>query len=193
MTSRPRAIVVAGPSGGGKSALFPVRDFGVDAFNVDDRAAAQNGGSYAAIPLALRQQAQAACEAFVEEHIDTGLSYAVETTLRSTAAIKQTERARARGFETILIFVGTADPAENVRRVALRGHAGGHAATPAEIEDIYARSMANFRRALEVFERIEIWDNSVLGAAPILAAARSHSGWRYFVEPLPPWVPRLHE
>lgn len=191
MTSRPRAIVVAGPSGSGKSSLFPVRDFGVDAFNVDDRAAEQNGGSYAGIPLALRQQAQVACEAFVDEHIEEGRGYAVETTLCSTAALAQTERARARGFETILIFVGTVDPAENVRRVALRGHAGGHAATPAEIADIFARSLANLPRALEIFERVEIWDNSVLGAVPVLVAARSKSGWRYFVEPLPAWVPPL--
>ncbi len=191
MTSRPRAIVVAGPSGSGKSSLFPVRDFGVDAFNVDDRAADQNGGSYAGISLALRREAQVACEAFVEGHIDEARSYAVETTLRSTAALAQTERARARGFETILIFVGTADPAENVRRVALRGHTGGHAATPAEIADIFARSLANLRRALEVFERVELWDNSVLGGVPMLVAARSTDGWRHFVEPLPAWVPPL--
>jgi len=192
VTTRPRAIVVAGPSGSGKSALFPVSGFGVDAFNVDDCAAETNGGSYVAIPEALRRQAQAACERFVEEHIAQGRSYAVETTLRSTAAITQAERARARGFETLLIFVGTSDPSENIRRVALRGHAGGHAAPVAEVADIYVRSLANLSRALEVFERVDLWDNSVFGGTPTLVCARSKGGWRFFGK-APGWLVDLPE
>jgi dephospho-CoA kinase len=39
-------IVVAGPPGSGKSTAFPVAETGVDYFNIDDRAAALNDGSY---------------------------------------------------------------------------------------------------------------------------------------------------
>ena len=38
--------VVAGPSGSGKSSLFPVAATGVDHFNLDDRCARLNRGSY---------------------------------------------------------------------------------------------------------------------------------------------------
>ena len=38
-------IVVAGPPGSGKSALFPVHGFETDYFNADDRSAQLNGGS----------------------------------------------------------------------------------------------------------------------------------------------------
>lgn len=66
MTARPRAIVVAGPSGSGKSLLFPVANLGVDAFNVDDRCAELNAGSYAGISAAIRSRAQRECELFIE-------------------------------------------------------------------------------------------------------------------------------
>ena len=195
MISRPRAVVVAGPSGSGKSWLFPVADFGVDAFNVDDRCADLNGGSYVAIPAAVRSRAQRECEAFVDDHIARGSSYAVETTLRSTAAIDQARRARASGFETVLLFIATGDAAENQRRVALRAHAGGHAATLEEIADIYTRSLANLALAVDVFEWIELWDNSELGRPPVLVATRAQQRWRRRLDPIPKWasvfVPRI--
>lgn len=46
-------IVVAGPAGSGKSTAFPVAATGVDYFNIDDRAAALNNGSYRNIPIEL--------------------------------------------------------------------------------------------------------------------------------------------
>lgn len=116
------------------------------------------------------------------------MSYAVETTLRSAAAIEQAKRARAAGFETVLIFVATSDPAENQRRVALRGHAGGHAATPAEISDIYKRSLLNLPLAVEVFERIDLWDNSRFGGEPTIIAECVRQRWRRFVDSLPDWA-----
>jgi dephospho-CoA kinase len=47
-------IVVAGPPGSGKSSVFPVAQTGVDHFNIDDRAAQLNGGSYRNIPPEIR-------------------------------------------------------------------------------------------------------------------------------------------
>ena len=127
--TRPAMVIVAGPSGSGKSHHFPVDSFGVDGFNVDARAASYNGGSFRGIPRAVRLRAQQECETFVEEHIARGSSFAVESTLRSSVAIEQARRARSAGFETRMIFVigGSAD--ECVRRVAMRGLGGadGHA------------------------------------------------------------------
>lgn len=168
--------------------LFSVASFGVDAFNVDDRCAALNGGSYAGIPPEIRLRAQRECESFIDTQISRGLSYAVETTLRSTAAIEQAERARAAGFETILVFIATDDPAENERRVALRGHSGGHAATPTEIADIYMRSLANLPLAVDAFEHIELWDSSQFGAEPALVATRSDGRWHRHADVLPAWA-----
>jgi hypothetical protein len=83
---RPRVIVVAGPPGSGKTRYFPVTAFGVDAFNIDDRCA-QILGSYRAIPRDVRRAVAKECERFVLDHIERRESFAVETTLRTTAAI----------------------------------------------------------------------------------------------------------
>lgn len=62
---KPEMIVIAGPSGSGKSRHFGAQSFGVAFFNVDDRCAELNGGSYQAIPADIRLQAQRECEHLV--------------------------------------------------------------------------------------------------------------------------------
>src|SRR5687767_6411674 len=121
--ARPRMLVVAGPPGSGKTTYFPVTAFGVDSFNVDDRCA-QIVGSYRAISREVRRAVAKECERFVREHIDQGLSFAVETTLRTTSAIEQAALARKRGFATHLRFVATESIVENVARVLQRAQGG---------------------------------------------------------------------
>lgn len=72
--------VVAGPSGSGKSSLFPVAATGIDHFNVDDHCAQLNRGSYLGISPEIRAQANAQCEAFIARHTAARKSFAVETT-----------------------------------------------------------------------------------------------------------------
>lgn len=158
-------IVVAGPSGSGKSLFFPVRRLATNAFNVDDRAAVLHGG-YGGIPAVVRAQAQRECEAFVLDQIAQQHTFAVETTLRSDAALKQAAIARSKGFRTVLIYVCTQDVDENVKRVALRGKVGGHAAPAAEIHDIYSRSLENLSRCRDLFDHADLHDSTIRWAPP---------------------------
>ncbi|HEX3483353.1 MAG TPA: zeta toxin family protein, partial [Kofleriaceae bacterium] len=121
-------VVVAGPSGSGKSTHFPVAELGIAHFNVDDRCAELNGGSYQAIPPQVRQRVQQECESFVERCTMEGRSFAVETTLRTDVAVRQAEAAKAAGFRLEMIFIATDAADENVLRVARRGRDGGHSA-----------------------------------------------------------------
>jgi predicted ABC-type ATPase len=182
-------MVVAGPPRSGKSTHFPVDRFGCDSFNVDLRAAAHNGGSARAIPPAVRLRAQRECEAFVEDHIARRESFAVESTRSTTIAIEQARRARKDGFAAQMIFVTAGGPDECVRRIRVRGLAGGHAAPEAEIRDIYARSMTNLLLALDVFDRIELHENAVRGAAPRFVGSVVAGRLIAQHEPLPAWVP----
>ena len=97
-------IVVAGPAGSGKSTVFPLALFRIDFFNVDDRCAALNGGSYAGISAEIRARAGAECRAFIEEHITSRTSFAVETTLRTEAALEQATAAMANLPRAITLF-----------------------------------------------------------------------------------------
>ncbi|HET7501771.1 MAG TPA: zeta toxin family protein [Kofleriaceae bacterium] len=165
---KPEMIVIAGPSGSGKSRYFAARRFGIAFFNVDDRCAELNGGSYRRIPVELRAQAQHECARFIDSCTANGTSFAVETTLRSAIAIEQALRARTAGFALKMVFVATEDVHQNAARVARRGLRGGHSAPTARIVEIYERSLANLRRALATFDEVEVYDNSIDGANPRL-------------------------
>ncbi len=177
--------VVAGPSGSGKSIRFNVRDFGVDCFNVDDRCRELHG-SYQGIPASVRQQAQEECERFVEECIRRGRSLATETTLRTAAAIEQADRARQAGFFVSVIYVATEDVEINVERIRRRGLAGGHSAPADVIRENYRQSLSNLSRALDVFDRGDVYDNSRSEPRLVLRAACGRMVRAF--KPVPRWV-----
>jgi predicted ABC-type ATPase len=161
----PIMIVVAGPSGSGKSRLFPVASSGHASFNVDDRCRELHGSS-AGIPPLVRAQAQRECELFVTEQTAARRSFAVETTLRSDIAIHQAATAKDAGFLTRMIFVATRDVEINIERVARRALLGGHSAPPERIREIHRRSLANLPFALRTFDEVLIYDNSDFGQPP---------------------------
>lgn len=179
-------IVVAGPPGSGKTRYFPVTAFGVDAFNIDDRCA-QILGSYRAIPRDVRRAVAKECERFVLDHIGRRQSFAVETTLRTSAAIGQAELARQGGFATEMHFVATDSIAENLARVLQRTQAGGHGASEREIRAIHQASIANLRRAVAVFGRVRVYDSTVRWAPPRLVAA-ARDGRVARLDPIPVWL-----
>lgn len=183
----PRMIVVGGPPGSGKSTVFPVRSFGVDAFNVDDRCRELHG-SYQGIPREVRAAASVECEAFVHEHIRSRLSFAVETTMRTAVSIEQANVARANGFLTILFFLATEDPAVHVERVRARALGGGHAAPALEIRQTYASSLALLPRAISVFDVVELFDTTTHDSAPrwIMSVRGGVAAPRDL--PIPRWV-----
>lgn len=167
-------IVVAGPPGSGKTSSFPVSAFGVDGFNIDDRCA-QILGSYRAIPRHVRRAVAKECERFVQRHIETTRSFAVETTLRTKAAIEQAQLAQARGFATEMIFVATDSVDENLRRILQRAQGGGHGASEREVRAIHEASLSNLAAAIDAFERVDIYDSTALWSTPQFVAT-SHGG-----------------
>jgi len=182
-------LVVAGPPGSGKTTYFPVTAFGVDAFNIDDRCA-QIVGSYRAISLEIRRAVARQCERFVREHIERGHAFAVETTLRTTAAIDQAVAARAAGFATHMRFIGTDSVAENVLRVIQRSQGGGHGASERDIRAIHSASIANLGRALRVFELVRVYDSTTPWAPPrLIATARNGRVTREGATPA--WLERV--
>ena len=164
-------LVVAGPPGSGKTTYFPVTAFGVDSFNIDDRCA-QILGSYRSISRDVRRAVAKECQRFVLEHIERAKSFAVETTLRTTAAIEQADLATTRGFSTELLFIATDSIAENVARVLQRAQGGGHGASERDIRAIHAASIANLSKALQAFEHVRVYDSTAPWTTPQLVAIK---------------------
>jgi predicted ABC-type ATPase len=180
-------VVVAGPSGSGKSRHFPVRDVGIAYFNVDDRCAELNNGSYQGIPQHLREQAQRECEDFVTDSTRNRTSFAVETTLRSRAALDQAIAAKVAGFSLEMVFVATDDVAENVERVKRRALLGGHSAPEERLREIYARSLEHLREAVVLFDEVVLYDSTKFNAAPELVAKFAGGVLVHRAETLPHW------
>jgi predicted ABC-type ATPase len=186
--ARPRMLVVAGPPGSGKTTFFPVTALGDDSFNIDDRCA-QILGSYRAISRDVRRAVAQECERFVRDHIERGVTFAVETTLRTGDSIQQAELARARGFSTFLRFIATDSIAENISRVLRRAQSGGHGASERDIRAIHEASIANLRKALDAFERVRVYDSTVPWTTPRLVATARHGRLTRY-DPGPVWLER---
>ena len=184
-------FVVAGPAGSGKTTAFPPRGFGTDFFSVDDRCADLNSGRYTGIRPRLRARIATECQSFVEQHIADRASFAVETTLRSDAVIRQAEAANAAGFSTLLFFLATEDVRLNIERIAARGRMGGHSSPEADICAVYAASMANLPRAVAVFSRVECFDNTPRGGSPLRVMTFDRGSVIYRADSLPAWAAAL--
>ncbi|MEP7124225.1 MAG: hypothetical protein ABJE95_25080 [Byssovorax sp.] len=189
--STPRMFVVGGPAGSGKTTTFPLRRFGTDFFSIDDRCAELNRGLFTDIRPALRARVAAECQSFVEQHIADRASFAVETTLRGDAAIRQAEAANAAGFSTNLFFIATGDVRLNIERIAARGRMGGHSSPETDLRSIFAASMANLPVAIGVFSHVECFDNSVDGAPWVRVLGFDRGSVIYRADPLPAWAEAL--
>ena len=183
----PRMIVIAGPSGSGKSTFFSVRDYGVAGFNVDDRCAELNQGSYRDISPEIRARAQRECQEFIEACTRDLRSFAVETTLRTDIAIQQAKRAKAAGFQLKMAFVATNNVDENILRVARRGVNGGHSAPEQRLREIYQLSLENLPGAIQVFDEVSLYDSSVFDQPPRLVAQFLNGKVVSRSTPLPRW------
>jgi predicted ABC-type ATPase len=184
--------IVAGPPGSGKSEAFKVRDFGVEFFNADDRAAELNGGSYHKIPLEIRAKANREFETFIESHIERRKSFALETTLRTIVTFDQARRAHARGFVVKMLYVALADVEINLGRIKTRAKLGFHSAPSALLRDIHARSLQNLGIAIlecgVSVDELAIYDNTAFNQSPRLLAEMERGRTIYLANPIPQWL-----
>jgi predicted ABC-type ATPase len=167
-------IVIAGPPGSGKSAAFPVDSFGIDSFNADDRSAQLNNGSYQGISLEIRAIVNKEFEAFVEDHIRSHTSFAIETTLRSDITFRQADHARAEGFDIQMRYIALDGFEENLKRVISRALAGGHSAPAEQLQKIHEASLKNLPSAIREMDRVIVYDNSTPDRRPRRILMASH-------------------
>jgi predicted ABC-type ATPase len=163
----------------------------VNFFNADDRAAEIHGG-YHGIPVVVRQQVNREFEAFIDQHIHAGISFAFETTLRSSITFDQIASARTNGFEITMVYLGIDDLRINLDRIALRWELGFHAAPAEVLTAIHKNSLQNLRRACsQAFAglfTLLLYDNTSTFVAPTLVCDVSLGSVSRAIDPLPRWV-----
>jgi predicted ABC-type ATPase len=186
----PVLIVIAGPNGSGKTTLT-VRlradrwSEGVEYLNPDDIARDRFGDwNSPEATLEAARWTTARREALLAAR--QGIAF--ETVFSTDDKLGFVDRARAAGYFVRVFFIGTSDPRINAARVAGRVMAGGHTVPIEKIISRYGRSMANLAGAIDLADRVYIYDNSVDGVEARLCARTVDGQLRKVYGPLPLWV-----
>jgi predicted ABC-type ATPase len=182
--------MIAGPNGSGKTTVTVSlrRDQwseGVEYINPDDIAKEKFGdwNSRDAILSAANW-----AEARREELLAKRAGIAFETVFSAPDKIDFLERAKASGYFLRIFFVSTSDPRINASRVMQRVMDGGHTVPLEKIVSRYDKSMINLAAAIEIADRVYLYDNSIENAAANLCARVSDGMIRKIYVDLPVWV-----
>jgi predicted ABC-type ATPase len=187
---KPALLVIAGPNGSGKTTVT-VRlradrwSEGVEYLNPDDIARDRFGDWNS--PDATLQAARWTTERR-EALLAARQGIAFETVFSTEDKLGFVARARSAGYFVRVFFIGTSDPRINAARVAGRVMAGGHTVAIEKIISRYGKSMANLIGAIEVADRVYIYDNSVDGVEARLCARTTDGRLRKVYGALPEWI-----
>jgi predicted ABC-type ATPase len=182
--------VIAGPNGAGKTTVT-VRlrhdhwSDGVEYLNPDE-IARDRFGSWND-PAAVAKAATWAT-ARREELLAQRAGIAFETVFSTEEKVEFLARAKDAGYFVRVFFIGTQDPTINAARVATRVMKGGHTVPIEKIISRYERSMDNLADAIEIADRVYVYDNSIDGVEARLCARTQDGLLRKVYGALPEWV-----
>jgi predicted ABC-type ATPase len=159
MRKVPWMWLLAGPNGAGKSTTGRelLAGFGIEELLNPDEVAARLGQSGA-----VDTQRRAGIETIMRERmlIQSGRSFARETTLAGRTILATVVRARSRGYRIGLIYVGLRNAELAISRVRVRVAKGGHDVPEVDIRRRYMRSLENLKQAVVQADQSHILDNS---------------------------------
>ncbi len=176
-------IVYAGPNGSGKSSMRDVIDSPVEVVIDPDRIARQIN---AADPQSVDPEASRAAVRLFDDTIAARQSLSMETTLSGHSALRRMQRAKAAGYEVMLIYVALNDPQLNVDRVTERARQGGHFIEPGTVRRRIGSSLDNLPRALAIADQSVVLDNSGPSHRRVLEVADGRLTFQ--AEQMPRWL-----
>lgn len=179
---------MAGGNGAGKSSFYRtfLQPAGIPFVNADliarqiyEQKAEEN--SYAAAKIAEEQR---------ERFLLKGQSFCFETVFSHPSKIDFIARAKALGYETILVFIHLASPDLNKARISQRVGAGGHQVPDEKVEPRIHRALENLHKAIPLCDQIRLMDNSSANKPLRLVATLRCSGAKveYHQTPMPRWA-----
>lgn len=120
-----------------------------------------------------------------EEHIAKSESFAVETTLAGKHYLKTMVDARIRGFQIVLVYIGTENVEINLARIKNRVLSGGHNVPEVDVRRRYKRSFQNLPTAVQRADHTILFDNSSEEGYRLIAVlGPPENQW---FEPVPDW------
>ena len=151
LMDKPTVLVFAGPNGSGKSTITSGRPIVGIYVNADD--IKRHRGSS---DLEAAQEAELLRESFLKSRKD----FTFETVLSTERNLILLENAKISGYHIESVFVLTADPELNVRRVKARVLKGGHDVPEDKIRSRYKKSLQMLKRLVTLSDECIVVDNT---------------------------------
>ena len=121
-----------------------------------------------------------------KEHVAKTMSFAVETTLAGSSYLQMMLDARTRGFEIVLVYIGTETVEINLSRIRNRVLAGGHDVPEEDVRRRYKRSFDNLPIAIKRADHSILFDNSTEDGYRLIAIlSTTENQW---FAPKPSWA-----
>jgi predicted ABC-type ATPase len=159
-----KIIIIAGPNGAGKTTFakaFLPNEANCTAFINADLIAA------GIAPFAPESAAIAAGRIMLEliqKHVESGTSFAFETTLSGLGYARMIPKWRASGYFVELYFLALPNPEFAIERVALRVVHGGHSIPNEVIRRRFAAGLKNFQNVYKPL--VDAWSHVDNAAEP---------------------------
>ena len=125
------------------------------------------------------------------EQLDLGKSFCFETVFSHPSKIDFIARAKALGYQIILVVVHVTSSNLNKARIAQRVKEGGHSVPDDKVDERIPRTLENIARAIPLCDEVWVLDNSSI-SQPFLPVLTIKQGQRKIhVQPLPEWAERF--
>lgn len=159
--SAPKQLwVLAGGNGAGKSTFYNeslLKKSGMKFINSDMIAEYMDSSNTEEISY----QAAYIADQIREEFLSKNISFCFETVFSHPSKIDFLARAKAQGYEIILVYIHLDAPALNEARVKQRVSEGGHNVPREKIYSRIPRTMENIATTLQLVDKAKIYDNSL--------------------------------
>ena len=190
MTGAKQLWVLAGGNGAGKSTFYRtslLKKRGVQFVNADMIAKLINPES----PEQVSYEAVHLVERFRDEFLLKGISFCFETVFSHESKIDFIAKAKAYGYQVILVYIHLENPGLNEARVSQRVTEGGHSVPSEKIHTRLPRTMKNVSVALQLADEARLLDNSSR-EEPYKEIALVKKGRRIrAVDPLSEWADEM--
>lgn len=152
-------VIFAGNNGSGKSSFRKgIQDELLTSINIDSDAIERRLKSEGVDNPTIKSGRESV--QLVNECIDRGISFSVETTLSGSLPLKQIKRAKEKGFRVTLYYLFLSDVNLNVMRVNYRHQQGGHNIPKEDILRRHERSRRNLFKVWNDLDKLMIIDNT---------------------------------
>ncbi|MCE2746487.1 MAG: AAA family ATPase [Burkholderiales bacterium] len=181
--------LLVGGNGAGKTTFYrtQLKPLGMPFVNADDIAR----DVFPQSPEAHSYEAAKIAENLRNSLLEQGKNFCFETVFSHPSKIDFVAKAKALGYQVVMVFIHLEQSSLNKARVHQRIETGGHAVPEDKIETRIPRTIDNVLNALPLCDDVWVLDNSS-AQAPYQKVLRIHDGkLQQFIQPLPAWARRF--